>query len=159
MRYTLYRGLLAGAMGTVALNIATYADMAIRSRASSEAPSKLASTLARKVHLPLSEQGVGADNKTAQNRASGLGALFGYLNGLGMGVIYGLLRSQCEEVSLPLAGALVGLGAMAASDLPLVQLKVSDPRTWKAADWLADLIPHLIYGCVTVAVYEDLLDR
>lgn len=30
-------------------------------------------------------------------------------------------------------------------------LGVSDPRQWSAADWLNDLIPHLISGAVTYA--------
>jgi len=155
LRNTL-QGLLAGAAGTVALNIATYADMALRGRSSSNGPSKMMSALASMVHVPLSSQGVGAQDQTAQNRESGLGALLGYINGLGMGVVYSLLRSPGDEVSLPLASTLVGLAAMAASDVPLVMLKVSDPKTWGASGWLSDLIPHLIYGFVTVGAYEAL---
>ncbi len=45
---------------------------------------------------------------------------------------------------------------MAASDVPLVMLKASDPKTWGVSGWLSDLIPHLIYGFVTVATYETL---
>ena len=123
------KGLLAGAAGTVALDIASYADMALRGRSSSNAPAKMVSTIASMVHLPLSSQGVGAQDQTAQNRASGLGALLGYINGLGTGVVYGLLRSQSDELPLSLAGTLVGLAAMAASDVPLVMLKVTDPKT------------------------------
>lgn len=151
------KGLLAGAAGTVALDIAGYADMALRGRSPSNVPSKLASTLAKMVHLPLSSQGVDAQNLTAQNRASGLGALLGYINGLSAGVVYSLLRSQRdEEVPLPLASTLVGLAAMAASDVPLVMLKVSDPKTWGVSGWLWDVIFHLIYGFATVATYETL---
>ena len=149
-------GVVAGAVGTVALDIASYADMALRGRPASNAPAKLASTLANKVGLPLSSHGVGVEDETAQNRASGLGALLGYMNGLGMGLIYGLLRSQLEEVPIPLASVGVGLAAMAASDIPLVSLKVSNPKTWGVSGWLSDLIPHLIYGFVTVATYEAL---
>jgi hypothetical protein len=108
------------------------------------------------VHLPLSSQGVGAQDLTAQNRENGLGALLGYINGLGTGVVYSLLRSQRDEVPLPLAGTLVGLAAMAESDIPLVMLKVSDPKTWGASGWLSDIIFHLIYGFVTAATYEAL---
>lgn len=150
------KGLLAGAAGTVALNIATYADMAIRGRSSSNGPSKMVSTIVNMVHLPLSSQGVGVQDQPAQNRQSGLGALLGYVNGLGTGVIYSLLRSQRDEVSLSLVGTFVGLAAMAGSDIPLVILKASDPKKWGASEWLADLIPHLIYGFVTVATYEAL---
>jgi hypothetical protein len=147
-------GAFAGALGTVALNVATYVDMAIRGRPPSSAPSQLISTLANKAGISLSSQGVGSDDQTAQNRESGLGALLGYVNGLGVGAVYGLLRSQFGNVSLPLAGVGVGLAAMAASDIPLVTLKVSDPKTWGFSGWAADLIPHLIYGLVTVTAYE-----
>lgn len=150
------RGLVAGAAGTVALDIATYLDMAIRGRSSSNAPSRMIDTIAEKIHLPLSSQGAGSQDQMAQNRESGLGALLGYVNGLGTGAIYGMIRSQFDEVPLPLAAAAVGLGAMAASDVPMVALRVSDPKTWGLSGWLADAIPHLIYGIVTVATHEAL---
>ena len=45
---------------------------------------------------------------------------------------------------------------MAASDIPIALTGVSDPATWSTTDWLSDLIPHLVYGLVTVAVYDAL---
>lgn len=151
-------GVVAGAVGTVALDISTYADMAIRGRSSSNAPAKLVSTMADTLGLPLSSQGVKANdqNQTAQNRESGIGALMGYVNGLGTGVVYGLIRSQLDEIPLPLAAVGVGLAAMAGSDVPLTVLGVSNPKTWGVSGWLEDLIPHLIYGLVTVGTYEAL---
>jgi len=71
-----------------------------------------------------------------------------------MGVAYGLLRSQLDDVPIPLASTAVGLAAMAASDIPLFALGVSDPRTWGVSGWAADIIPHIIYGFVTVTTYE-----
>lgn len=150
------RGLVAGAMGTVALDMATYLDMAIRGRSSSNAPSNMVKTVAEKLHLPLSPQGVGSEDQTAQNRESGLGALLGYVNGLGTGALYGIIRSQFDEMPLLLAAPLVGLTAMAASDIPLVSLRVTDPKTWGVSGWLADALPHLVYGIVTVATHEAL---
>ena len=41
-------GIIAGATGTVALNISTYMDMAIRGRSSSNAPSKMVDAVAKK---------------------------------------------------------------------------------------------------------------
>lgn len=152
-------GVAAGAVGTVALNIATYADMAIRGRPSSGAPSKMVSILADKAGLPLSSEGVGANDKKAQHRESGIGALLGYVNGLSVGLAYGVLRSQMDDVSIPLAGVAVGLVAMAASDVPLVSLGVSNPKTWGVSGWAADVIPHLIYGLVTAATYEALANE
>lgn len=150
-------GAIAGAVGTVVLNIATYVDMAVRGRSSSSAPSQMVATVADKVHVPLSSKGVGVHDETAQNRESGLGALLGYVNGLGMGVVYGILRSQVnDDVSLPLAGAIIGLVAMAASDIPLVSLGVSNPKQWGVSGWASDLIPHLLYGVATAMTYEAL---
>jgi hypothetical protein len=123
------RGIIAGATGTVALDTSTYLDMAIRGRSSSNAPSKLVDTVAKKFHLPLSKQSSSSNEQSAQNRENGLGALLGYGNGLGTGVIYGILRSRFDEIPVPLAAALVGLTAMAASDVPMIALRVSNPRT------------------------------
>jgi hypothetical protein len=156
MMREILKGTAAGAVGTVALDITSYADMVIRGRSASNAPARLVSTVANIVGLPLSSHGVGVEDETAQNRASGLGALLGYMNGLGMGLIYGLLRSQREEVSIPLASIGVGLAAMAASDIPLVTLKVSNPKTWGVSGWAADIIFHLIYGLATVTTFEAL---
>ena len=152
-------GTIAGAAGTVALDIASYADMAIRGRPSSNAPAKLVENLAKIVHLPLSSQGTGSNDQTVQNRESGLGALLGYVNGLGTGALYGLVRSQLDNVPIPLAGILVGLAAMAESDVPLITLGKSNPKTWGFSGWTADIIPHLIYGLVTVLTYEALTNR
>ena len=149
-------GAVAGAVGTVALDVTTYADMAIRGRSSSGAPSQMVSILAKAVGLPLSSQGVGSEDETAQNRESGLGALLGYVNGLGVGVAYGLLRSRQDDIPIPVAGIGVGLAAMAASDIPLIALRVSNPKTWGFSGWAADAIPHLVYGLVTAIVYEAL---
>ena len=149
-------GAVAGAVGTVALDVTTYADIAIRGRSSSSAPSQMVSILAKAVGLPLSSQGVGSQDETAQNRESGLGALLGYVNGLGVGVVYGLLRSRQDDIPIPVAGIGVGLAAMAASDIPLIALRVSNPKTWGFSGWAADAIPHLVYGLVTAIVYEAL---
>lgn len=35
-------------------------------------------------------------------------------------------------------------------------LGVTDPRRWTAADWAADVIPHLAYGALAAAVYDRL---
>jgi hypothetical protein len=50
----------------------------------------------------------------------------------------------------------VGLAARAASDIPLIALRVSNPKTWGFSGWAADAIPHLVYGLVTAIVYEAL---
>ncbi len=149
-------GTVAGAVGTVALNVTTYVDMAIRGRPASSAPSKMVYILAKLVGISSSSQGGSSQDQTTQQRESGLGALFGYVNGLGTGLAYGLLRSQLDNVPIPLASIGVGLTAMAASDVPLIALRATDPKTWGFSGWVADIIPHLIYGLVTVTTYEAL---
>jgi hypothetical protein len=120
----------------------------------------LVGVVAKKVNVPLSSKGVGAEDDTAKNRESGIGALLGFVNGLGIGALYGLIRSQFDEdVSIPLAGTVIGAAAMAASDVPLATSGVSDPRTWGVSGWASDAIPHLIYGLVTALAYEALRDR
>ena len=52
-------GIVAGAVGTAALNIATYAEMAMRARPSSGAPSKMVGILADKAGVALSSKGKG----------------------------------------------------------------------------------------------------
>jgi xanthosine utilization system XapX-like protein len=157
MVQTTMAGVIAGATGTVALDVATYLDMAIRGRSSSSAPSQLIDVTAKSMHIPLSPQGVGAQDQLAHNRESGLGALLGYINGLGVGFIYSLIRSRLQKNSLPLAAIGVGLAAMAASDVPLFVARISNPKSWGLSGWASDFIPHLIYGLVTVTTYEALI--
>jgi hypothetical protein len=45
---------------------------------------------------------------------------------------------------------------MAASDVPMAALGVTDPTTWKPTEWLADMVPHVAYGAATAAVLAAL---
>lgn len=151
-------GATAGAAGTTALNISTYADMALRGRPSSEIPAEVAGELAQRAGLDLAaggSEGDGARQK-AQHRRSGLGALMGYGVGLGLGLAYGALRPRLTPSGRLLAGGALGLAAMAASDAPATVLKKTNPATWGTVGWLADIVPHLAYGLVTAATYEAL---
>lgn len=152
-------GTAAGAVGTVALNVATYADMAIRGRPSSGVPAQVAGALIEKAGIELSGGGSGSggadggEQQQAENRKSGLGALQGYVVGLGIGALYGLVRPG-GATSVPLAGVALGLAAMAASDVPATALGVTDPRQWPASSWAADIVPHLAYGLFTALAYD-----
>ena len=53
---------------------------------------------------------------------------------------------------------MVGATAMAAADVSMTSLGVTDPKQWGAAGWLSDALPHLAYGAVTVATLHA-LDR
>ena len=123
-------GAAAGAVGTVALNATTYADMVVRARPPSSVPSEVAGELAGKAGIDLS----GSDgDATAENRKSGLGALLGIGTGVGVGTAYGLVRPHLgRSVSIPSAAVALGLAAMAGSDVPAASLGVTDPTQWGA---------------------------
>ena len=146
-------GAAAGAAGTAALNAATYLDMAVRGRGSSDTPQQTIEAMEDR--LPVSVPGEGP---TRDNRVSGLGSLSGIVTGIGIGAVFGVLHRVGLRPATPLGGVLVGLSAMASTDTSMAVLKVSDPRSWSAADWLSDLIPHLAYGFVTYATLQA-LDR
>lgn len=140
------KGIIAGAAGTVALNTATYADMAIRGRPSSGMPAMVVEELLKKAGMDP------GDGETAQTRKTALGALMGLGVGVGIGASY-VLASPRRGSTL-LSGAALGLAAMAASDVPAAVLGVTDPAEWSANSWLSDIVPHFIYGAVTAAAYK-----
>lgn len=146
------RGAAAGAAGTCALNAATYADMAVRGRPGSNTPNETVARLTDRAGVT-----VPGDDEHRSNRLSGLGALSGIAVGVGIGAMLGALTAgragerASNRMPALLAGVIAGGGAMAATDVPMAGLGVSDPRTWSASSWLADVIPHLCYGLATVA--------
>jgi hypothetical protein len=146
-------GTVAGAAGTAALNISTYADMAARGRPSSDVPATLVKSVASSAGVDL----LAADEDTAANRRSGIGALLGYANGLGLGAIYGAVRPWVRTwVPLPLAGLVIGAAAMAMSDVPATRAGATDPATWGTAGWIADIVPHAIFGLVLAGTFESI---
>lgn len=139
----LTRGLIAGAVGSSALNAVAFADMAMRGRAPSETPANVVKALARQSGA----RGLGSEAPTdaTKHRRSALGALSGYGIGLAVATVYALVRSRLRVP--PAVGALVlGAAAMASSDLPASRLGVTDPAEWSPADWLSDVLPHAAYG-------------
>ncbi|MEA2721373.1 MAG: hypothetical protein QOJ39_3237 [Candidatus Eremiobacteraeota bacterium] len=148
-------GTAAGAVGTIALDIATYADMALRGRPSSEAPA----TMVKNVAASAGIEPLAADDDTSKNRRSGTGALLGYANGLAVGAVYGAIRPVLRgRVPLAVAALAAGGAAMALSDVPLVKSGATDPKTWGAAGWLADIIPHALYGLALAFAFDALLE-
>ena len=152
-----FLGAVAGAVGNLTLEVVTYGDMLIRGRAASGVPAKMAGFLADEFGIgALSSEATG---EQADNRRSAAGALLGYALGIGLGSAYGLVRPALGRVSKPLAGLAVGLAAMAAADVSYGVTGASDPKTWTMVDWVPDLVPHVIYGLVTVATYETIAQR
>ncbi len=148
------KGITSGAVGTAALNITTYLDMALRGRPGSQVPAEDVRKVTEIAGLQLAQQG--RDRETAQNRRQALGSLMGYVTGLGVGALYGLVRTRLGSVPLPAAASGLGLAAMAGSDVPSTLLGVTDPTTWSAKSWASDLVPHLAYGIATALAYEAL---
>ncbi|MDN3354057.1 hypothetical protein [Actinomadura sp. DC4] len=139
MRNRMTAGLLAGAAGTTALNAVTYTDMALRGRPASGIPEQVVDRLG----LPLRDA----------NRRQAAAALLGIGVGAGVGAVYGLAGGTPAGALMPAATAAL------AGDGPPVALGLTDPRTWTAADWLSDVVPHLAYGLVTAVAYDGLTRR
>lgn len=145
------KGLIAGAVGTELLNVATYLDMAARGRGASSTPEEAVQKLVDRVGL-----GLGEDEKAAGNRRTAIGTLLGYATGASLGMAYGVARPALRRLPRVPAAVLVGVAAMAATDASSTALGTTDPRTWSAEAWLADLIPHLAFGAGVVAAYDAL---
>lgn len=157
MMRAITKGLVAGAAGTVALNMASYLDMAVRGRGASDAPAQTAGELADKAGVELAEEG--ADSATAENRRSAVGALMGSVTGLGVGAVYGALRSRVGPVSRPIAVLGLTTAATVGGAGPMAMMGITDPREWDAKSWVMDLGPHLAYGVVTALVHDELSRR
>ena len=157
MLRTLLMGAAAGAVGTVALAITTYFDMAIRGRPSSDVPARTAVRLASAVGADLEPAGQAVSpeaEQQAQSRQSGVGALMGYAAGLGVGAAYGAIRPYLGDAPVPLSGVALAAAAMAAGDLPPILAQATNPREWGTSGWVADIVPHLAYGLFTALAYE-----
>ena len=153
MRTGILAGMVGGAAGTAALNAATYLDMAVRGRPSSSTPEETVEAIEER--LPVSVPGEG---ETRENRVSGLASLSGIVTGIGVGAVFGVLHRAGLRPPMPVGAVLVGLAAMASTDVSMARLRVTDPSRWSAADWLSDLAPHLVYGAVAYATLKA-LDR
>lgn len=147
-------GAAAGAAGTTALNAVTYLDMAVRGRPSSSTPEDTVEALSDTVHLPVPGEGDAHDNRVA-----GLGPLTGIAAGVGVGALLGAARSAGWRPGVLTSTAAATLGALVGSNGPMTLLGVTDPRTWPASAWVADVVPHLAYGAVTAAVLDRLDGR
>ena len=146
-------GAAAGAAGTTALNAVTYLDMALRGRPASDTPQQAVQKLADRTGVNIPGEG-----ERREGRVQGLGPLMGILTGVGVGLVLGVARRLGWRA--PLAVDVVAATALATvgANAPMARLGVSDPRTWSAADWATDLVPHLAYGVVTAVSLHTLDD-
>ncbi len=146
----LFQGAIAGAAGTTALNAATYLDMALRARPASSTSEQTVERGATLLGLSLP-----GDEDEEHARASGLGSLLGAVTGVGAGAALGAFRGVTGRPCSPVGtvGAAWAL-AMLAGNGPMTGLRVTDPRRWRAVDWVADIIPHLAYAAVAAAALD-----
>jgi hypothetical protein len=97
---------------------------------------------------------VPGEGEARQNRLEGLGALSGIATGVGIGALAGLMRPLLAHLPTLLGATLLGGAAMAAADVPLQRLKLTDVGAWSASDWASDVVPHLAYGVVAEMVLK-----
>ena len=147
----LVNGALAGAAGTTALNAVSYLDMVWRGRAASTTPSDSVEKLAERagVTIPGTEAQRG-------NRVEALGPLLGIATGMGLGAVLGAAGSLGVRTGPVRSVVVASLAALLVSNVPMTALGVTDPRTWNAADWVSDIVPHVAYGAVTGHLLENL---
>lgn len=145
-------GVVAGALGTLVLDAATYADVALRGRPTSTVPAETVGKLAERFGVDLG----GGDEKAA-NRRSGLGALLGYAVGIGTGVVVALVRPQWSQVPTVPFGLGVAAAVMVVANAPAIATGSTDPREWGLSGWLADIVPHVLYGVTTAAAVDRLV--
>ena len=151
------QGLLAGAAGTLALDVYTYADMLATARASSSLPATTVAKIAERLDV----RALASDDGDApKNRRTGAGALLGYGVGLGAGVGYAFIRPLFRGwLPWPIAGVLLGAATLVASEGPSTALGATDWSQWTAAEWMADIIPRTLYGLTVAFVVERLSDE
>lgn len=146
-------GALSGAIGTLALNAATYADIAVRGRPPSSVPADTVKATAERAGFDLGDEG------TAAHRRTGIGALLGYVTGLAIGMLYGAIRPLIPRLRLPVAGLAVGATAMVGANAGAVAAGTTDPRQWGVEGWLADIVPHVCFGLATAGAFDVLESR
>jgi hypothetical protein len=150
----LIRGAMAGAAGTTALNAVAYLDMAWRGRPASSIPQQSVEELAKRAGREI--PGTGEER---ENRLEGLGALAGIATGIAVGVAAGELRAVVLRLGPVLGPVLLGGAAMAATDVSLTRLGLTDPQEWDATAWLSDAGPHLAFGVVSYAALRAMARR
>jgi hypothetical protein len=147
----LLRGAAAGAAGTTALNVVTYADMVVRGRPASSTPTDTVEALSRRTGLRIP-----GDARRRANRLDGLGPLAGLAAGVGTGLVLGAARSAGWRPAGGSSFAAATVAALLVGNGPMTLLGITDPRTWDVDAWATDLLPHLAYGAATAYVLTGL---
>lgn len=148
-------GAVAGAVGTLALDVVSYADMLLTARSASDLPGRAAARLVETVGIDLGDD----DDPRAANRRTALGAILGYSTGVAIGGVLGLAWRRHPERPAARRGLGAAATAMVVANGPMVAQGLTDPRTWGARGWASDIVPHVAYGVAAAATYRAVTDR
>jgi hypothetical protein len=149
-------GAVAGAAGTAVLDVASYADMAIRGRGPSELPKNVVKELANRAQIEPYNKPDDQLSEQDKNRESAFGALIGYADGLGTGAMYGAIRPAVRGIPWFWTGLGLAIATGLLSEGTATALKQTNPRRWSVAAWVADIIPRCLYGWVTAITFDAL---
>ncbi len=141
-------GAVAGAVGAVIIEVVSYGDILLRGRPPSELPAEAARSIADRLGVSLGD----SESEPAQHRAGALGALMGHGGGVLIGALYGFAARGNHGG--PLRGLALGAAAMVPTNVLMVAMGLTDPRTWGLDGWLSDIVPHVAYGFATAGVYR-----
>lgn len=152
-------GAVAGAAGTMALDMVSYGDMAMRGRQSSDLPAEVVRRLAERAgNAALAVPDADA-SETTKARRTALGSLSGYAIGISIGALYGAVaRGTWAKNGLLVRTLALGAIAMAASDVPAALLGATNLKEWSATSWISDILPHAAYGLATAAVVAGMTE-
>jgi hypothetical protein len=156
-------GLVAGACGSVALTAAASIDALIRGEAPRWLPGEVGHKMADELGLPLdydldAAESVAADpvdvTERISRREEALGTLLSLANRLAIGLAYGLVRKILPRPPSWLAGGVLGGVSMVAGDYSAIWTDEDSKPRRSRSDWLADVMPHAVYGVVTAVTFE-----
>ncbi|WP_121154278.1 hypothetical protein [Micromonospora pisi] len=140
-------GLLAGAVATLARELVSNLDVAVRARPMSDTHQRAVQRLAEVTRVSL-----GPEERAADRRA-GLGPVLGYVNGVLTVAVFAAATFWWRPPA-PVAAGIVAIGGMLVADGQLAALGVTNPRRWRAQDWLEDAVPYLAYSLTAVAALD-----
>lgn len=143
-------GAIAGAVGTLALDIVSYGDMLARGRAASDLPAQAAAKVAETAGIDLGP----ADDPRTPNRRAAFGAILGYTTGVAIGAVLGGAWRFRKGTSTTRRGLTAAGIAMAAANGPMVAQGLTDPRTWGVAGWVSEVVPHVAYWLATAVTFR-----
>jgi hypothetical protein len=147
----------------VALTAAASVDALVRGEAPRWLPGEVGHKMADELGLPLdydldSAQAVAAESPDVADRIGrreeALGTLLSVANRLAIGLAYGLVRKILPKPPWWLAGGALGGVSMVAGDYSAIWTEDDAKPRRSRTDWLADVMPHAVYGTVTAVTFE-----